>query len=361
MMMVPSGCFCIVQRFGRDIGGMGPGLHFLPAYFRIAYVVSMQATSYDAPVLTVPTSDNVRVNVDVVTVFKVVDASKFIYKLGAKHFDDYLSGAVDEAIRGAVRKEDHTTVYSLRGDRMEAMHKFLNEKFEPMGVQFTDFKVTSVWLPDNLANCLETTTKLNKAMERSMRQNEYEMLQIKMESEMAVEEIRRKQEQVLVSEAGRKRRAELEFEQRSVKAEEDGRVALIEAEGKVDVMHTETKGELDRKKTTLETFRIEELSKATAAASELKIDSNLEEEQAVIEAEAEAERMVMDAQIIKAEAASEKIASKCLAAKRKHDMDLREKSILGRLAERGRFNLIGAPGDRMINAMMTGKFEKAKL
>jgi len=361
MMMVPSGCFCICQRFGRDIGDMGPGLHFLPSYYRIAYIVSMQATSYDAPVLTVPTSDNVRVNVDVVTVFKIVDASKFIYKLGAKHFDDYLCGTVDEAIRTAVRKEDHTTVYSLRGDRLESMQKLLNEKFEPMGVRFTDFKVTSVWLPDSLANCLETTTKLNKAMERSMRQNEYEMLQIKMESEMAVEQIRRKQDQVLVSEAGRKRRAELEFEQRSVKAEEDGRVALIEAEGKVDVMHTETKGELDRKKTTLETFRIEELSKAQANQQEVKIKADLVQEQAVIEAEAEAERMEKDAGIIKAESGAEKTATRCLVAKRKHEADLREKSILGTLAEKGRFNLIGAPGDRMIKAMMTGKFDKAKL
>jgi len=360
-MKVPSGVYCIVQRFGKDIGEMEPGLKILPSWYRIAYIVSKQSCTYDAPVFNCPTSDDVRVSVDVVVVFAVNDPSKFIYRLGAKNFDDFLSGTVDEAIRMLVRKETHQSVYALRGSRADLMLKLLNEKFLESGVRFNDVKITSVWLPDALANCLETTTKLEKAMERLTRQNEYEMLQIKLESEMAIEEIRRKTEQVLVTESGRKRRAELEFEQRSVKAEEDGRVSLIEAEGKAEAQMVETNGQLKRTKMELETFRVNEVARAASQAELTRIQADHEEETAVIEASYQEQEMINEAGILKAEANTERTAVKLLARKRRHDVDLREKEILAELAETGKFNLIGTPGDSLVAAMLEGNFDKNRV
>lgn len=358
MMSVPTGVSCLMQRFGKDIGEASPGLHILPSYFRIAYVVTRQSCTYDAPVNYCPTSDDVRVNVDVVVIFQINNPSDFIYRLGAKNFDEFLSGTVDEAIRMLVRQQDHRSVYSLRGDRAEIMLKLLNDKFNHAGVHFSDVKITAVWLPDLLAGYLEKSTKLQKAMDRTKRQTEYEMLQISMESEMQIEEIRRRQEQVLVTEAGRKRRAELEFEQRSVKAEEDGRVAIIKAEGKVDVMKLTTNTELNRTKLKMETQRTSDIATAEANANVKKIAADLAEEEEVIKATVQMEQMVFDAEVTKYEADAESEASRHLAAKRSHELALREKGILGRLAEQGKFNLIGTPGDRMISAMMAGSFQR---
>jgi len=307
------------------------------------------------------------VSVDVVIVFAVNDPSKFIYRLGAKNFDDFLSGTVDEAIRMLVRKEDHKTVYSLRGERADMMLKLLNDKFLESGVRFTDVKITSVWLPDPLANCLETTTKLEKAMERLKRQNEYEMLQIRLESEMAIEEIGRKKEQVLVAESGVKRRAELEFEQRSVKAEEDGRVSLIEAEGKAEAQMVAVNGELNRiekkKKVFLQSkgHCILEIAEAATASAEMKIQAELEAEAAEIKADGEMQEMINEAGCIKADAKTESLAHTLLTKRRKHDLDLREKQILAELAEKGTFNLIGTSGDKMVNAILKGQFDKTRV
>jgi len=274
--------------------------------------------------------------------------------LGAKNFDDFLNGTVDEAIRMLVRKEDHTSVYGLRGERADLMLKLLNDKFLESGVRFTDVKITSVWLPDDLANCLETTTKLEKAMERLTRQNEFEMLNIKLESEMAIEEIRRKTEQVLVSEAGRKRQAELTFEQRSVKAEEDGRVALIEAEGGVEAQMVETDGQLKRTKTQLETFRVTEVSKARLSSATMRIAADQEQECAEIAAACQEQEMIYEAGCLKHEAETERRAHLLLVKKRKHMLDLREKEILADMAENGNFKLVGTAGDKLISSMMSG-------
>jgi len=357
MMQVPSGVYCLMQRFGADLGPPAePGLHLKLPFYRIAYIVSKQACTYDAPVRACPTSDDVRINIDVVVIFEIKDPSKFIYKLGAVNFNDYLSATVDEAIRMLVRKESHETVYGLRGDKAGILLQALNEKFEVGGVSFSDVKITSIWLPDSLAQYLEVSTKMAKAMEKLDRQNEFERMEIQQESEMAIEEINRKKEQVIVAESGRKKRAELEFEQRSVKAEEDGRVALIEAEAKGDVMVLTSQTQLNRTKTQLETWRVTELAKAEAEANKVRVQAELAEEQAIIQANWQEEKMLCEAQATKYESAAEAEASRCLAAKRRHQLDLREKAILTKLAEQGNFNLVGSSGDKMVAAMMKGSF-----
>jgi hypothetical protein len=49
---------------------------------------------------------------------------------------------------------------------------------------------------------------------------------------------------------------------------------------------------------------------------------------------------------------------KNLAAKREHDLLMREKSILCQLADKGNFNLIGTSGDKLVNAMLQGTFDE---
>lgn len=357
---IPTGVWTLLQRFGKDVEtDIKPGLHLLPAWYRIAYVVTKQSCCYDAPVQNCPTADDVRVSVDVTLIFQIVEPHKFIYRLGAKNFDEFLSGTVEEAIRMLVRQETHQTVYALRGERADVMLKMLNDKFIESGVTFHDCKVTAVWLPDVLANSLEITTKMGKGMERLKTANEYEFLQIRQESEMQIEEIRRRQEQVLVAEAGRKRRAELEFEQRSVKAEENGEVAMIEANGKVEVDKLRTQTDLDRTKKQFTTWRITEIAKAEANSNASKIKADLMEEQAIIEASWKEQKMLDDAEVIKCEAVMEKEAIRNLAAKREHDLLIREKGILGQFAAKGSFNLIGTPGDKLVNAMLKGTFSQA--
>lgn len=122
---VPSGVFCLLQKFGKNVGVANPGLHMKCGWWKVSHVVSKQAQTYDAPVKHCPTSDNVHVNVDVVVIFKINDPEKFVYELGAANFDEYLTGTVDERIRQLVREQDHKTVYGLRGGSSGVTDKML--------------------------------------------------------------------------------------------------------------------------------------------------------------------------------------------------------------------------------------------
>jgi len=360
MMEVPDGCWCLGQKWGEDLGELAPGLHMKPSYYKIAYVVTQQACTYDAPVAECPTSDDVRVAIDTMVTFKISNPSKFIYRLGVANFDDFLSGTVDEAIRMLVRREDHMTVFELRGENSSEMLTILNDKFADIdgGVEFTSVKVMDVKLPQQLQHYLEEKTRLDKAKEVREEANKFAMFQIQIDRDMQIEEIKRRSAKVLVAEAGAKKRAELEFEQKSVKAEEDARVAFIEAEAKAKVEEMEAQTQMNRTKMLLETERVRELAKAEANAQEIKIRADLMEESSTIEAQALEKEMLSNAEVIKLEAMAEKEATRNMAAKRKHELDLHEKRILLGLSEKGNFNLVGTSGDRLVNAMMTGSLMK---
>jgi len=115
--------------------------------------------------------------------------------------------------------------------------------------------------------------------------------------------------------------------------------------------------QLNRTKTQLETWRVTELAKAEAEANRVRVQAELAEEQAIIQGNWQEEKMLCEAQATKYEAAAEAEASRCLVAKRRHQLDLREKAILTKLAEQGNFNLVGSSGDKMVAAMMKGSFK----
>jgi len=359
MMQVPSGVACLVQKFGRDLGPFPPGLHVVPAYYRIAYVVSLQAVCYDAPVLECRTIDNVRVSVDVVLVFQIKDASKFVYRCGASNFDDFLRGTVDEAIRKLVRSHDHASVYGMKGDEASAaeMLKLLNDKFVEGGVAFNEVMIISVWLNEDLAADWEETTKISKKMELDEEAYKYDCMEIVMAKDMDIEQTARIQDQTLVQEAGRKRRAEIDFENRKVKVEEEGMVARIEAEGKIEVDRLTVSQDLERTKMKFETIRVTEVAKASAKANEVRMKAQESAEVDTIKATWQEEKMKSDAEVIKSTAEMEEAAIKGLAATRQHELDMKEKSILGSFAQSGKFNLIGTNGDKIVGALLNGTFK----
>jgi len=353
-LRIPTGCYCMLQKWGKDEGLAVPGMSFKPPWWRVAYVVTQQSCNYHAPVRDCPTQDNVRVNVDMLIVFAIRDPKQFVYKLGATHFDQLLSGAVDEGIRILVRSQTHDLIWKLRGNRAESLLQHLNHKFTESGVMFSNCTITSVTLPSSLQQSLESTTTMVKAMDKATRDQEYELQEIRRSSDLELDELKRKHEQVVVAESGNKKRVELQHEQKKVKMQENRQVQVIDAQQKAQVKLMEAKAALERTKTDMEKHRVESISKAEAKDHAARTQADVDYETALVNAEAERQKFLGEAKSIKLDAAAEAEAGKHLTNKRKHDLDIREKAILTKLAEKAKYNLIGEPGDRLVDAVMTG-------
>lgn len=357
-LTIPTGCYCLLQRFGKDCGIAPPGGSVKPPFYRVGYVVTQQSCTYNAPVKECPTSDNVRVSVDLVIVFMIRDPQAFVYKLGAVKFDQLLSGAVDEGIRILVRSQNHQTVWTLRGNRADAILTHLNNKFEGTGVVFNNCTITAVVLPPALQSALEHTTELKKAMEKTKREQEYEIGEIKRKSDIELEELKRKNEQTVVMEHGRKKRASLQHEEKIIQAGQERQVAVIQTSEKTQVEKNEATAKLKRTQIEVQRHRVETISKAEADAEALRVQADIAYENMTLNAEAEKQKFIGDAKAIKMDADAERATSQQLKKKRQFELDIREKEILNKLAQKGNFNLIGEPGDKMVDAVMTGRFSK---
>lgn len=357
-MSIPTGAYCLLQRFGQDCGIAPPGGSIRPPWFRIAYVVTQQSCTYNAPVKECPTSDNVRVSIDLVITFAIRQPQDFVYKLGAVRFDQLLSGAVDEGIRMLVRSQASQTVWTLRGTKADAILTHLNDKFEGTGVNFTNCTIMQVVLPKELRASLERTTEMRKAMEKTKREQEFELGEIKRKTEIELEELKRKNENTIVMEMGRKKRANLDHEEKLVQSSQLRQVAVIQCQEKTQVALAEATALLQRSKVQVQKERVEQISKAEAEAEAKRVQADVDFERATLNAEAEMKKLMNDGMAIKLDADAEREASKHLVQKRKFDLEIREKDILNKLASKGNFNLIGAPGDKMVDAMMTGNFSR---
>merc|ERR1712007_121552 len=108
-------------------------------------------------------------------------------------------------------------------------------------------------------------------------------------------------------------------------------------EKEMSVKKMEALAALERKKVDMEKYRIQKISEAEAEAERKRVAANIYYETETVNAEAE--------------------ASKHLQHKRRHELEMREKDVLMRLALKGKFNLIGEPGDKIVNAVMTGNIE----
>jgi hypothetical protein len=174
---VPAGPYVLWQSWGKNKGQLSPGLKlcWMP-WNRVSHIVTKAAITYDAPAYNVPTADNVMVEVDVSITFSITGgddaAADFVYKIGARNFNDYLSSKIEEAIRGLVYGVTHNKVNDLREEFAVTMLDNLKSKFMVFGVRMMNVKVTDVKLPTELQQRLEKTTafqtKIEEAQVRSV-------------------------------------------------------------------------------------------------------------------------------------------------------------------------------------------------
>ena len=69
-----------VQSFGRYVGELGPGLHFVTPIIRnIAYVVDMRQRSLDLDPQEIITKDNVNLTIDASAKYHVDNLEEYLY------------------------------------------------------------------------------------------------------------------------------------------------------------------------------------------------------------------------------------------------------------------------------------------
>eukprot|EP00929_Paragymnodinium_shiwhaense_P069071 TRINITY_DN34844_c1_g1_i1.p1 TRINITY_DN34844_c1_g1~~TRINITY_DN34844_c1_g1_i1.p1 ORF type:complete len:443 (+),score=171.63 TRINITY_DN34844_c1_g1_i1:98-1426(+) len=245
MRRIPAGFNAIVTAFDADKGVYAPGFYCMPPWMRVSYLVSKQLTVFDTPVKDCKTADNVTVNIDVLIVFEITDATKFVYNLGPDKLDGLMRAAQEEALRGMASSVTHDKVFELQGMDTASLVEEMNQKFDAYGVLVHHFTVKNVRLPVDLMQTMESKTiYISKESQQKMKQ-ELEVLQmdnksklVKIQEESEVEQQNATQEAVTAE-------ARIQQEVAGVVSSKEKDIARIDAEKDAQVQQVLSEAEIE--------------------------------------------------------------------------------------------------------------------
>jgi len=354
-IVLPTGCACICQRNGRNLGELEPGRHLADWRFRVAYVVTKQACTINFDVDCCATSDNVLTSVDLTLVFNIERPTTFVYTLGATNFNDMLKAVVEEATRALVRSIDHTQIFELRSSAADQLLSVLNRTFKEFGVLFVNATVTGVSLPEDLSKSLEEASKIESQIQEVIRAQDFELKKYNDAADLEIQRIELESERSDADLRAKKDMLEIEMAANLEKAQVTGERKVAEEKQKTETEVTKANAELrdSQKKMEIEIDKKVQAAQLEAVSRKRVIDQWAAEEIRAAELELERERAETEA--LKKEAEAEAAGAKDMERLRAHELRMAEIEALEKVAKKNKIIVSGTHGEDILNAMVEGK------
>lgn len=308
------------------------------------YLITKQYTVFDTPIKRCVTQDNLEVEIDTVLVFRIVNPRDFQLRLSPEKLEALMRDAQEEAVRALARKTPVKDVYSLSGRSTSEMIEEMNAKFTDFGIQVKNVTITSVRIPEDLA---ETYQNVSTITTRELHQQETQdkrLMEQQFEKELDEERTRlsaeREAQEKRIQILSVNRTAEIKLE----KQETESKVANLEAElqgqlTKIRVTAARAAEEFATKKNT-------ELGKirAETEAEIAKLRSETTAKCRELMANAEFKERELAAKAVNLQADTEMDVSSMLEAKREFELDKRRLDVMMNLVNNDNLSIMGANG-----------------
>jgi len=354
-LTIPAGCACIVERNGVKLGEWAPGRHKADWRHRVAFVVTQHTCTYNYTVSDCATRDDVMARVDLTLVFNIDNATTFVYKIGATHFNEMLKAVAEEALRGLVRSIDHTSIYELRSSAADQLLSVLNRTFKEFGVLFVSTTVTNVMLPADLSQCLEEASKIDSQINEATRSQEFKLKQMNDQAELEMKEITLQNERTDADLIAQRERLAIEKDARVAETVAAAERAIVKEHQLAETQKVKANAAL-RDEQTRARMEVEKLlQKAEQDGKQAKLDMEKWAAEELVKAESELQQATSDAKILKMEADSEAAAVAELRGKREHDLQIEALKALEELAASGKIIFSGKTGQQLLDALVSGK------
>lgn len=153
----------VIERFGRYSQTLNAGFNFIvPFIDRVAHRVSILERQLDSFTISVITRDNVEIKLETSVFFRVLDASKSVYRI--RDIDGAIQTTAESIIRSAAGKLELDEIQSAREQMAEEILRNLKGAAEIWGIEITRTEVTDVLVDDETKN--SQRQQLNAERER---------------------------------------------------------------------------------------------------------------------------------------------------------------------------------------------------
>lgn len=142
----------VIFRLGRVIGAKGPGLFFIIPIVDRMVKVSLRTVTMDIPPQDVITRDNVTVNVNAVTYFRVVEPVRSVVAV-----EDHVTATYQFAqttLRSILGQTDLDDLLVNRDEINRQLQKIIDDATDPWGVKVEHVEVKDVELPQSMRRAM---------------------------------------------------------------------------------------------------------------------------------------------------------------------------------------------------------------
>ena len=158
---VPQGMQFTVERFGRYIKTLSPGLNFIfPIVDAVGARMSMMETVLDVPSQEVITKDNALVKVDGVVFFQVIDAAKAAYEV--RDLENAILNLTMTNLRTVMGSMSLDDLLSERDQINARLLKIVDDATAPWGIKVVRIEIKDILPPRDLVDSMARQMKAER-------------------------------------------------------------------------------------------------------------------------------------------------------------------------------------------------------